>query len=110
MMYKAPPVAPLSGGKASADAFTALRRVTATLPVVFNPLWRPFEDCGIVIKSRLVEESDSECADRSKLVHHRTVASKLEIKARQRSSALWPFQKVRTRSLRGLDLIRVYSH
>lgn len=57
-MRKAPPVAPLSGGSASADEWTALRRATTTLPVVSS---NPFDDFGIVATdSWLVEKSKDE--------------------------------------------------
>lgn len=40
----------LSGGKASADASIALSRATATLPVVFDTFFNPFDDSGITIE------------------------------------------------------------
>lgn len=54
MMCNAPPVALLSGPKASAEALTALSKVIATFPAISNPFLNPVDDIGIAIGSCLV--------------------------------------------------------
>lgn len=77
-MCTAPPVPLLSGGKASAEAWTALRRAIAMLLVVSNPL---IDNRGITIDMELAERTrNPEIWWRAKqLVYHRC-----------RANTLWP--------------------